>query len=90
MYSVTVETAIVNATKAPPSGIKWAGNMLMFAVDVKQGFVLKTTRFQMIQSRLFLLRDDNFIHGALFRFNTLQDGSFSKIHNRGTLMLIQS
>ncbi len=46
MCSVTVETDIVNATKAPPSGNKWAGNMLMFNVDVKQGFVLKTTRFK--------------------------------------------
>ncbi len=52
----------------------------------------------MIQSRLFLLRDNNFTHGATFRFKTLQDvfihlelcytlheRSFSKIHNRGTL-----
>ncbi len=65
--------------------------MLIFHVDVKQGFILKT----MIQSRLFLLRDDNFIHGALsdlklcrmFSFTyTLHERSFSKIHNRGTLI----
>ncbi len=47
----------------------------------------------MIQSRLFLLRDNNFIHGALsdlklcmmFSFTSLHERSFSKIHNRGTL-----
>ncbi len=54
-----------NATKAAPSGNKWAGNMLMIHVDVKQGLVLKTTRFNDSESTLFLLRDDNFIHGAL-------------------------
>ncbi len=49
----------------------------------------------MIQGRLFLLRDDNFIHGALsdlthcrmFSFTyTLHERSSSKIHNRDTLM----
>ncbi len=49
----------------------------------------------MIQSRLFLLRDNNFINGALsdlklcrmFSFTyTLHESSFSKIHIRGTLM----
>ncbi len=35
VYSVTGETAIVNAPKAAPSGNKWAGNMLMFHDDVK-------------------------------------------------------
>ncbi len=49
----------------------------------------------MIQSRLFLLRDNNFIHGALSDLKdvfihlelcyTLHERSFSKIHNRGTL-----
>ncbi len=55
----------------------------------------------MIQSLLFHLRENNFIHGALFytqRLETLQDvfihlelcytlheRSFSKIHNRDTL-----
>ncbi len=51
----------------------------------------------MIQSRLFLLRDINFIHGALSDFKlcrmfsftyTLHERSFSKIHNEGTLSLI--
>ncbi len=66
MYSVTVETAIINATKVAPSGNKWAGNMLMIRVDVKQGFVLKMTRFDDSESTLLTLsRDDNFIHGAL-------------------------
>ncbi len=36
---------------------KWAGNMLMFHVDVRL--------ISMIQSRLFLLRANNFIQGAL-------------------------
>ncbi len=49
----------------------------------------------MIQSRLFLLRDNNFINGALsdlklcrmFSFTyTLHESSFWKIHIRGTLM----
>ncbi len=53
----------------------------------------------MIQSRLFLLRDNNFIHGALsdltlcrmFSFTyTLHERSFSKIHNRGTLRPIHA
>ncbi len=35
VYSVTGETAIVNAPKAAPRGNKWAGNMLMFHDDVK-------------------------------------------------------
>ncbi len=35
VYSVTGETAIVNAPKAAPSGNKWAVNMLMFHDDVK-------------------------------------------------------
>ncbi len=52
MYSVTVETAIFNATKVTPSGNKWAGNMLMIHVDVKQGLVLKTTRFNDSESTL--------------------------------------
>ncbi len=52
----------------------------------------------MIQSRLFLLRDNNFIHGALSDLKTLQDvfihldrcytlheSSFKKKHNWGTL-----
>ncbi len=48
----------------------------------------------MIQSRLFLLKDNNFIHGALSDLQlcihlelcyTLHESSFSKIHNRGTL-----
>ncbi len=51
----------------------------------------------MIQSRLFLLRDSNFIHGALSNLKlqnvfihlelcyTPHESSFSKIHNRGTL-----
>ncbi len=52
MYSVTVETAIVNAPKAAPSVNKWAGNMLMIHVDVKQGLVLKTTRFNDSESTL--------------------------------------
>ncbi len=60
VYSVTVETDISNATKVAPSGNKWAGNMLMIHVDVKQGLVLKTTRFNDSESTLFLLRDDNF------------------------------
>ncbi len=34
------------------SGNKWAGNMLMFDVDVKQGLVLKTTRFNDSESTL--------------------------------------
>ncbi len=33
--AVTGETAIFNAPTAAPSGNKWAGNMLMFHVDVK-------------------------------------------------------
>ncbi len=37
--------------------------MLMIHVDVKQGLVLKTTRFN--DSESTLSRDDNFIHGAL-------------------------
>ncbi len=50
----------------------------------------------MIQSRLFLLRDNNFINGALsdltlcsmFSFTyTLHERSSSKIHYRGTLAL---
>ncbi len=52
MYSVTVETAIFNATTVTPSGNKWAGNMLMIDVDVKQGLVLKTTRFNDSESTL--------------------------------------
>ncbi len=52
VYSVTVETAIFNATKVTPSGNKWAGNMLMIDVDVKQGLVLKTTRFNDSESTL--------------------------------------
>ncbi len=51
----------------------------------------------MIQSRLFLVRDNNFIHGALSDLKlqdifihlqlcyTLHEKLFSKIHNRGTL-----
>ncbi len=52
----------------------------------------------MIQSRLFLLRDNNFIHGALSDLKlcrihlelcyTLHERSFSKIHNRGTLKAV--
>ncbi len=49
MYSVTVETA----PTAPPSGNKWAGNMLMIHVDVKQGLVLKMTRFNDSESTRF-------------------------------------
>ncbi len=50
----------------------------------------------MIQSQLFLLRDNNFIHAALsdlkrcrmFSFTyTLHERSFSKIHNRVTLKM---
>ncbi len=44
MYSVTVETAIFNATKVTPSGNKWAGNMLMIHVE--------TTRFNDSESTL--------------------------------------
>ncbi len=32
--AVTGETAIVNASKAAPSGKKWTGNMLMFHFDI--------------------------------------------------------
>ncbi len=57
--SVTLCTALP-WKQSYKSGNKWAGNMLMFHVDVKQGLVLKTTRFNdsestlsVIQSRLF-------------------------------------
>ncbi len=40
------------APKVAPSGNKWAGNMLMIHVDVKQGLVLKTTRFNDSESTL--------------------------------------
>ncbi len=52
MYSVTVETALFKAPKVAPSGNKWAGNMLMIHSDVKQGLVLKTTRFNDSESTL--------------------------------------
>ncbi len=40
--------------------------MLMIRVDVKQGLVFKTTRFDDSESTLLILsRDDKFIHGAL-------------------------
>ncbi len=34
VYSITMETAILNSPKAAPSGNKWAGNMLMFQIEV--------------------------------------------------------
>ncbi len=63
VYSVTVETA----PKAPLSGKEWIcifiqtnektptsgrGNMLMIHDDIKQGLVLKTTRFNDSESTL--------------------------------------
>ncbi len=63
-HSVTLCT-VLPWKQSYKSGNKWAGNMLMFHVDVKQGLVLKTTRFNVdsfddsestlstIQSRLF-------------------------------------
>ncbi len=48
-----MEKAILNAKKAPPSGKKWASNMLMFHFDVKTGFGFKkTTRFNDSESTL--------------------------------------
>ncbi len=68
VYSVTGETAIVNAPKVAPSGNKWAGNMLMFHDDVKMKLLkirfLKTTPFNDSESTLFFERQ-YFIHGAL-------------------------
>ncbi len=66
--AVTGETAIFNAPTAAPSGNKWAGNMLIFHFDVNMKLLkirFKKRLVSMIQSRLFLLRDNNFIHGAL-------------------------
>ncbi len=80
---------------------KWAGNMLMFHVDVNMkrlGICFKNDSFQWF-------RVDSFFWETItlytFRFKTLQDvfihlelcytlheRSFSKIHNRGTLMFI--
>ncbi len=48
VHSVTLCTAL----PGKPSVNKWAGNMLMIHVDVKQGFVLKTTRFNDSESTL--------------------------------------
>ncbi len=81
VYSVTGETAVFTAPKAAPGGkericiliqtnakkIKCAGNMLMFHVDVNMkrlGIRFKNYSFKWF-SRLFLLRDNNYIHGAL-------------------------
>ncbi len=66
--AITGETDIFNAPTAAPSGNKWAGNMLMFHFDVNMkrlGIRIKKRLVSMIQSRIFLLRGNKFIHGAL-------------------------
>ncbi len=81
------------------------GNMLMFHVDFNMkrlGIRLKKRLVSMIQSQLFLLRDNNFIHGALsdlklcrmFSFTKscvthCMKGNFQKIHNKGRLCINQ-
>ncbi len=50
------EMAIFNAPKAAPNGNKRAGNMLKKKIDVNMKRL-----DSMIQSRLFILRDNNFI-----------------------------
>ncbi len=52
---------------------KWAGNMLMFHVDVNGlGFVLKMTRFSDSESTLSFERQSLYTR-CTFRFKTLQD-----------------
>ncbi len=49
---------------------KWAGNMLMFHVDVNMkwlGIRFKKLLVSIIQSRLFILRDNNFIYTVHFQ-----------------------
>ncbi len=74
---------------------KWAGNMLMFHVDVNLnllGICFKNHSFQWF--RLFLLRDNNFIHSALSDWKLCRMFSFTKscytLHNRGTLLYTKS
>ncbi len=82
MYSVTGETAIVYA---PPSGNKWAGHMLMFHDDVKQGLVLKKRLVSMIQSRLSFER--RFIHEALSDLKPLQGVFIHLLHERSIYII---
>ncbi len=82
---------------------KWAGNMLMFHVDINMkrlGIRFKNNSFQWFRVDSFFWETIT-LYMVHFRFKTLQDvfihlelcytlheRSFSKIHNRGTLRFI--
>ncbi len=68
VYSVTGETAIVNAPKAAPSGNKWAGNMLMFHDDVE----MKRLKIRFENDSFQWFRVDSFFWETIGAFDFMQ------------------